>query len=203
VRVRVVPHGAFTYLRDLPPVPPPAPEAGPVVALPGILRPYKGADVLLEAWPHVRRLVPGATLVVAGRAMMDIAELRPPGPGVEILDRFLSDAELAALLRRAEVVVLPYRRIDSSGVLFAALAFGRALVLSDVGSFRELHDEHGIGVLVPSGDAAELAAAIAGVLEDAAGRRRLEAASQRAADGPFAWKLVARLHEEVYRELTE
>jgi glycosyltransferase involved in cell wall biosynthesis len=169
--------------------------------LPGILRPYKGADVLVQAWPAVRALVPDATLVIAGRAMMDVAALGAPGPRVDILDRFLSDAELAALLRRAQVVVLPYRRIDSSGVLFAALAFGRALVLSDVGSFRELHDEHGIGVLVPPDDAVELAAAVAGVLEDAAGRAQLEAASERAAAGPFSWQLVARRHEEVYREL--
>ena len=200
-RVRVIPHGALTYLCDLPHVPPPVPDAGPLAVLPGILRPYKGADVLVQAWPAVRALVPDATLVIAGRAMMDVAALGAPGPRVDILDRFLSDAELAALLRRAQVVVLPYRRIDSSGVLFAALAFGRALVLSDVGSFRELHDEHGIGVLVPPDDAVELAAAVAGVLEDAAGRAQLEAASERAAAGPFSWQLVARRHEEVYREL--
>ncbi|HEY7259039.1 MAG TPA: glycosyltransferase family 4 protein [Gaiellales bacterium] len=200
-RVRVVAHGAFTYLRDAPQVPSPVAAAGPLAVLPGILRPYKGADVLVRAWPAVRDLVPEARLVVAGRAMMDVAALGTPGAGVEILDRFLPDAELAALLRRAEVVVLPYRRIDSSGVLFAALAFGRAVVLSDVGSFRELHDEHGIGVLVPPDDAGALASAVAGVLEDDAGRADLEAASRRAADGPFAWEAVARRHEEIYREL--
>jgi glycosyltransferase involved in cell wall biosynthesis len=200
-RVRVVPHGAFGYLRDMPEVPASVLAAGPLAALPGILRPYKGADVLVRAWPAVRELVPEAALVVAGRAMMDVAALGTPGPGIEIVDRFLSDAELAALLRRAEVVVLPYRRIDSSGVLFAALAFGRAVVLSDVGSFRELHDEHGIGVLVPPGDAAALATAVAGVLEDDGGRALLEAASRRAAEGPFAWEVVARRHEEIYREL--
>jgi glycosyltransferase involved in cell wall biosynthesis len=200
-RVRVIPHGAFGYLRDEPEVPPPATAAGPVAALPGILRPYKGADVLVRAWPAVREVVPEATLVIAGRAMMDVAAFGRPGPGVELVDRFLSDAELAALLRRADVVVLPYRRIDSSGVLFAALAFGRALVLSDVGSFRELHDEHGIGVLVPPGDAGALATAVAGVLSDAGRRAALAAASERAAAGPFAWELVARRHEELYREL--
>jgi glycosyltransferase involved in cell wall biosynthesis len=134
--------------------------------------------------------------------MMDLAALGSVGPGVEIVNRYLSDAELAALLRRANVVVLPYRRIDSSGVLFAALAFGRALVLSDVGSFRELHDEHGIGLLAPPGDSAALAAAVAEVLRDGARRAELEEASARAAAGPFSWELVARRHEEVYRELT-
>jgi len=201
-RVRVIPHGAFGYLRDERGVPPPAAAEGPLATLPGILRPYKGADVLVRAWPAVRELVPDATLVVAGRAMMDVAALGPPGPGVQIVDRFLSDAELAALLRRADAVVLPYRRIDSSGVLFAALAFGRALVLSDVGSFRELHDEHGIGLLAPPGDSAALAAAVAEVLRDGARRAELEAASARAAAGPFSWEVVARRHEEVYRELT-
>ena len=200
-RVRVVPHGAFGYLRDLPEVPPPVAAAGPLAALPGIMRPYKGADVLVRAWTAVRERVPGATLVVAGRAMMDVAALGTPGAGVEILDRFLSDAELAALLRRATVVVLPYRRIDSSGVLFAALALGRAVVLSDVGSFRELHDEHGIGVLVRPDDPEALATAVAGVLEDGARREDLETASRRAADGPFAWAAVAQRHEEIYLEL--
>ena len=200
-RVRVVPHGAFGYLRDQPQVAPPVAAAGPLAAMPGILRPYKGADVLVRAWPAVRDRVHGATLVIAGRSMMDVADLGTPGAGVEILDRFLSDAELAALLRRADVVVLPYRRIDNSGVLFAALAFGRALVLSDAGGFRELHDEHGIGVLAPPGDAPALATAVAGVLEDDAGRAELEAASRRAAEGPFSWELVARRHEEIYGEL--
>jgi glycosyltransferase involved in cell wall biosynthesis len=200
-RVRVIPHGALRYLLDEPAVAAPVQASGPLAALPGILRPYKGADVLVRAWPAVRDLVPGASLVIAGRAMMDIAGLGTAGPGVEIVNRFLSDAELAALLRRADVVVLPYRRIDSSGVLFAALAFGRALVLSDVGSFRELHDEHGVGVLVPPDDPAALATAVAGVLEDGDARRALEAASERAASGPFSWDTIAGLHEAVYREL--
>ena len=115
--MRVIPHGAFGYLRDEPEVPPPAAASGSVAALPGILRPYKGADVLVRAWPAVRELIPDAKVVIAGRAMMDVAGLGSPGPGVELVDRFLSDAELAALLRRADVVVLPYRRIWSSGVL--------------------------------------------------------------------------------------
>ena len=200
-RVRVIPHGALTYLRRLPGVPPPVDGSGPLAALPGILRPYKGADVLVKAWPAVRARVPDATLVVAGRAMMDAARIGPAGPGVEILDRFLPDAELAALLRRADVVVLPYRRIDSSGALFAALALGRALVLSDVGGFRELHAEHRIGVLVPPGDPAALATAVADVLEDPVRRAELEAASEAAAAGPFSWELVAGRHEDVYREL--
>ena len=41
-------------------------------------------------------------------------------------------------MRRADLVALPYRNIEQSGVLYTALAFGRPLVLSDVGGFPEI-----------------------------------------------------------------
>ncbi|MBI5103949.1 MAG: glycosyltransferase, partial [Solirubrobacterales bacterium] len=51
-RVHVVHHGAFTHLAPLEPrLPPELPATdAPVVLLPGLLRTYKGLDVLLEAW---------------------------------------------------------------------------------------------------------------------------------------------------------
>ena len=58
--------------------------------------------------------------------------------------------------RRADLVVLPYREIDQSGVLFTALAFGAPLLLSAVGGFREVA-AHGAAALVAPGDAAALA----------------------------------------------
>jgi glycosyltransferase involved in cell wall biosynthesis len=134
-RVRVIPHGAFSYLRGLPVAEPAVDPDGPLAVAPGLIRPYKGVDVLLAAWPRVREQVPRATLLVAGRPMMDVASLATDQPGVVFLPRYLSDSELAAALRRADVVVLPYRRIDNSGVLAAALAFGAPLVMSDVGGF--------------------------------------------------------------------
>ena len=51
-------------------------------------------------------------------------------------------------MRRADLVALPYRNIEQSGVLYTALAFGRPLVLSDVGGFPEIA-ELGAARLVP------------------------------------------------------
>jgi glycosyltransferase involved in cell wall biosynthesis len=200
-RVRVIPHGELGYLRDAPVAPVPQDAAGPTVLLPGLIRPYKGADVLLAAWPRVRERVPDARLVIAGRPMLDMGVLPTGQPGVELIPRYVDDGELAALLRRADVVALPYRSIDSSGVVFAALAMGAALVLSDVGGFHELHTEHGVGELVPAGDARALAAAVAGILADPGRRDRLREASRAAAAGPFSWSSIAAATEAVYREL--
>jgi len=98
--------------------------------------------------------VTGAELWIVGRPRMDIGPLRAAaGPGVRFVPRFVGDAELAAFFRRADVVVLPYaqtERLDFSGVLATALAFGRATVLSDVGGFSEVA-AHGAARLVPPG----------------------------------------------------
>ena len=200
-RVRVIPHGVFGYLTELAPVAPPADPNGPLAVAPGLIRPYKGTDVLLAAWPQVRRDVPDATLLVAGRPMMDTSGLPTGQPGVVYLPRYLSDAELAAALRRADAVVLPYRRIDNSGVLAAALAFAAPLVLSDVGGFGELHRRDGVGELVQPGDAAGLAAALVRVLGDDDLRTALRERTVAAAAGPLSWAAVAERTEAVYREV--
>jgi glycosyltransferase involved in cell wall biosynthesis len=200
-RVRVIPHGVFGYLAELPPIPSPADPSGPMVLLPGLIRPYKGTDVLLAAWPRVRAAVPTAELVIAGRPMMDIGALRLDQPGVTAIPRFVSDAELAALLRRADVVTLPYRSIDNSGVVFSALALGAGLVLSSVGGFRELHERDGVGALVPPGDPSALAATLIEVLTSATRRDALRAASRSAAEGRLSWGEIAEATESVYREV--
>src|SRR5439155_7624672 len=149
-KVEVIPHGAFNHLAELAPAPLPLPDPGvPVVLFFGLLRPYKGVDVLLDAW----RGITGAELWIVGNARMDVAPLQATAPpGVRWLTRFVSDAQAAALFRRADVAVLPYRQIDQSGVLFTALAFATPMILSAVGGFPEVEP----AVHVPPGDPAAL-----------------------------------------------
>jgi glycosyltransferase involved in cell wall biosynthesis len=203
-KVHVIHHGAFEHLTRLPAHPLPSElerAADPVVLFFGLLRPYKGIDVLLEAWREVR----GAELWIVGRPRMDIAPLRAAAPpGVRFVSRFVSDAELAACFRRAEIVVLPYsrtERFDQSGVLATALAFGKPTVLSDVGGFGEVAAT-GAGTVVAPGDAAALAQALAGLLGDAADRGRMARAAIAAAAGSYSWDEAARRTLEIYRELT-
>ena len=99
---------------------------GPVILCFGLVRPYKGVDVLLEAF----REIEGAELWVVGMPRMDMAPLRRLAEGcagkVRFVERFITDPEIPAYFRRADVVVLPYREIEQSGVLYTALAFGNA-----------------------------------------------------------------------------
>jgi glycosyltransferase involved in cell wall biosynthesis len=198
-RVSVIPHGAFTHLAGLEARLPPelagTPPGRPVVVLPGLLRPYKGLDVLLDAW----RGIADAELWVVGMPRMPLPAAVPAG--VRLVPRFVADAELAAVLRRADLVVLPYREIDQSGVLYSALGLGRPLLLSEVGGFPEVAAT-GAAELVRPGDADALHAALRALLDDPARRAALAAAAARAAAGEYSWDRVAQRHRELYGILT-
>jgi glycosyltransferase involved in cell wall biosynthesis len=196
-KVHVIPHGVLPLAPDgaLPAELQPA--EGPVALFFGLLRPYKGLDVLLEAW----RGIAGAELWVVGMPRMDTSVLRVAAPpGVRFVERFVSDGELAALFRRADLVVLPYREIDQSGVLFTALGAGTPLVLSAVGGFPEVAAA-GAAELVPPGDPAALRAALERLLGDPAARERLAAGARRAAAERYGWDGIARRHLELYARL--
>jgi glycosyltransferase involved in cell wall biosynthesis len=200
-KVHVIAHGAFEHLAHIPgerPLPPALAEVqGPVVLCFGLMRPYKGIDVLLEAW----RDVTDAELWIVGMPRMDIDALRASAPpSVRWVARFVADDEIAAYFRRAQLVVLPYREIDQSGVLFTALAFGAPLLLSAVGGFPELA-ARGAAALAPPGDAAALASELRRLLADRAAREQLAAGARAAASGPYAWDAIAREHLDLYGSL--
>jgi glycosyltransferase involved in cell wall biosynthesis len=203
-KVHVVHHGAFEHLTR-PPVERELPAElravrRPVVLFFGLLRPYKGVEALLDAW----RGIDDAELWIVGRPMMPLKPLIATAPpGVRFISRFVPDAELPAYFRRADVVVLPYRRterFDQSGVLFTALAFARPVLLTDIGGFAELADA-GAARLVPPDDPAALHEALAKLVSDGGARARLELGARAAANGAYSWRQAARHTLAVYRAL--
>jgi glycosyltransferase involved in cell wall biosynthesis len=196
-RIHVIPHGPLTDLTRQSDCAAPPPELrrgdGPVVLFFGLIRPYKGVDVLLDAWRRAER-PPGARLWIAGMPRMPIAI---DAPDADAALRFVSGAELAGAFRAADLVVLPYREIDQSGVLYTALAFGKPLLLSAVGGFPEVAAS-GAAELVPPGDAAALAEALSALLGDPAKLARMAAATASAAP---SWDAIARRTLELYEAL--
>jgi glycosyltransferase involved in cell wall biosynthesis len=203
-RVRVIPHGAFDYLTRLPdekPLPSELEGAeGPVILFFGLLRPYKGLDLLLESFSQVE----GAELWIVGNPRMDLGPLRlaaQAAPGrVRFVTRFVEDAEIPPIFRRADLVVLPYRDAEHSGVLYTGLAFGKPMVLSAVGGFPEVAAS-GAARIVPPGDAGALTQALSELVADPAARGRLATAAYAAAAGPYSWDAVAAQTLALYEEL--
>ena len=173
----------------------------------GLIRRYKGLDVLVSALPRILEAVPDARLVVAGDPLDPIEAVRTLASSLGVEQAiewrlgFLPESELPPLLEKSAFVVLPYRVIESSGVLALALGHGRPAVVSDLGAVGDSVREFEAGRAVPAEDVGALAAACIELLTDPdALRDAFEGAlSARAA---LTWSKAAEEHERVYEEVT-
>ena len=203
-RMVVLPHGPMPAAGQLGP----DPMLGPLTfTLFGKIKPYKGADVLINAFAQ---LPPGlcsqAQVRIVGKSYMDLAPLqaliRQHGldSQVRIEDRFVADGDLPEVFGPGVVALFPYREIDTSGVLPQALAHGRPVIASGIGVFAEtLHD--GVhGHLVPAEDAPALSAALAHFIRDRAFAADCARAALDLSNSGMSWRRIAEETVAAYRE---
>ncbi|WP_137124341.1 glycosyltransferase family 4 protein [Roseomonas sp. HF4] len=144
-------------------------------AMLGRLRPYKGLDLLRDAWRLLQPRHPEARLLVAGQG--DLERLAPglSGlPGVEVRSRWLTEEELPQLIAASDAVVLPYTEASQSGVAPVAHAMGVPVVVTPVGGLVEQVRDDIDGLVARHMTPAALADAL-GAMCDPARRERLAA----------------------------
>lgn len=167
----------------------------------GLIRPYKGVDVLLEAFargPAER----GMTLLLAGEPWGKLGEsiaeriARPDLVGrVKARLQWIPEDEAGDWFGAADVAVLPYRSATGSAVAAQALGYGLPVIGSNVGGLAEVVETGVNGLIVPPEDVGALAAALL-ALADPAVRVRF-AAGARAASQRWSWDSYAATLEEL------
>ena len=173
------------------------------VVFAGRHEPRKGLQVLLRAWPEIRRRT-GARLVVAGSDPLAVGllmtRLRVPGDGIEVVG-FLSQDELTTLLSSTKALVAPSLGGESFGmVLTRAFACATPVVASDIDGYREVVTPD-TAVSVPPDDPRALADAIERLLADEPRRAAMGAAARTLAAERYAWPDVAGRLEAIYERV--
>ena len=165
--------------------------------------PRKGLAVLLRAWPEVAART-GARLRVLGADPLAVRWLmrreKLPDRSVDLLGQVSEETRTKELLA-ASALAAPSLGGESFGlVLMEAFACATPVVASDITGYRNVASPE-TSVLVPPGDAAALAAALIGLLEDEPRRRALGEAARRLAEERYAWDRIASRLVEIYGEL--
>ncbi|MGB8273750.1 MAG: glycosyltransferase [Alphaproteobacteria bacterium] len=162
VPVIVHPHPVYSQF------PPPAAglprRAGFELLFFGLVRPYKGLDILIEAMGRLADRDVHLTVVGefwSGRAEAE-ARIRALGleDRVELVPRYVTDQEAAAYFARADAVVLPYRSATGSGVVSLAYRYDKPVIVTRVGGLPDAVEEGETGLIVPPESPAALAEAI-------------------------------------------
>ncbi len=182
----------------------------------GRVRPYKGLEYLLDALrllsadrqANYRLIIAGEPIKGCEEYVREIQSSvsKDFDPGQVLLRmQFIPDEDVEMYLKAADILVLSYKEIFQSGVLFLAYAFGLPVVATDVGSFREEIVEGRTGFLCQPGDAADMARAIATYFASDLFKnlndRRQEIKDY--ANASHSWRTVADLTCSAYAKMLE
>jgi glycosyltransferase involved in cell wall biosynthesis len=181
----------------------------------GRIVPYKGLDCLVDSFHRFATRDANCRLIIAGEPMKGFESYMQSVQCAitegEAADRircrleYIPDSETEIYFKAADVVVLPYKNIFESGVIFLGYRFGLPAIASDIGSFRDELTNSGAGLLFEPGNPASLAAIleaffISGLYKDAAEHRLRIREYSRA---HHSWETAGEITERVYSGLLE
>jgi glycosyltransferase involved in cell wall biosynthesis len=218
-KIAVIPHGAYDSFfessrlisgtaarRELD-----IPDDRAIVLFFGLIRRYKGLEYLIEAFAEVKVQVENAMLLIAGDiSRADSEDFRYYETLLETLDgrddvrrisRSIPDNQVGSLFVASDLVVLPYVKTDTSGVLLAAYAAGKPVVATDTGALGEIVEPGKTGLLVPPRDSRALALAIITMLQDGNALRDMGRYAKHLADTSYSWHRVAAQTRDVYQSV--
>jgi glycosyltransferase involved in cell wall biosynthesis len=174
--VVMAPHGPYAHLSAVPPTPPPEladfalgadRESRCNVLVFGVMRPYKGMEEVAAALDALsRETAERLVLTVVGETWegwtlpIELLEKSRHRDRVRIVNRYVTDAEAAYVFNEADVLVLPYRRVSSSGPLHIAMAQGLSVIMSDLPALRAAAQTYTGAEFFPVGDVEALSAAL-------------------------------------------
>lgn len=173
----------------------------------GYIREYKGLDLLLQAFGMIQNHDKHFKLLIAGSPatetlLKDYQDQIGATPGVErihaVLD-FIPHEDVPDYFRASDLVVLPYRRIDHSGIVHLACSFGKPVLATSVGDFEEVILPGKTGFLVQENTPRLLADGILNAFSDAFNLEKMGKAAKEFSDTHFAWPHIAKETVLVYQ----
>jgi len=131
----------------------------------GIIRKYKGLDILLEAFADERLRNQNLKLIVAGefyeddKMYLEIIKKHHLQDSVVLATKFIPDEEVVNYFCAVDIVVQPYKHATQSGVTQIAYHFDKPMLVTDVGGLKEIVPDQKVGYVTQS-NAKEVANAL-------------------------------------------
>ena len=165
----------------------------------GLIRDYKGLDLLLEAWaewkPEGRKLLIAGEFYASREKYIALIERLGLQDRVVLHDRFIADEDVKYYFSAADCLVLPYRTATQSGVTQIAYNFSLPMIVTRVGGLPEIVPDGRVG-LVCEPDADSIATAMQQIYSgDTLSVMRENFAEERKR---FSWAAMCDKLEEVY-----
>ncbi|RFC55355.1 glycosyltransferase [Brumimicrobium aurantiacum] len=169
----------------------------------GLIREYKGLDILLEAFAEKRLRDKKIKLIIAGEYYTDkekylkLIEKYQLTEEVIHVEEFIQDSEVKYYFCAADVVVQPYKTATQSGVTQIAYHFNKPMIVTDVGGLKEMCPDGKVGFVVPV-DKSALAESIERFYEQTDQNILLEGIKEE--KKKYSWEILVNNILELYRQ---
>lgn len=200
----VLPHGAFSFLKDIN-------DSKTIMSEKlnhqellyfGRISKYKGLDYLIKAFSIVKNELPNVKLTIAGSG--DIKPYNKMIHGtdsIEVINEFIPDEEIPMLFNKADIVVLPYIDSTQSGIPHIAYAFKKPVIATNTGALSDIVLDGKTGLIVPPKDYKTLAISIIKLLKDYDLRHQMGENALKLIENEMSWDSIANDTVQAYKQI--
>jgi glycosyltransferase involved in cell wall biosynthesis len=163
---------------------------------------YKGLEFLIKSEPLISKIIPNLKIVIAGEgeSFDKYDKMIINRDNFLIKNYRIPNEELSELFQKAAVVVLPYIEATQSGIISIAFAYGKPVVITNVGSLSEVVEDGKHGFVVTPRDEKALAEAIIRLLEDNDLRNSMGRNAHLCGKTNLSWDQIAQTSIEIYNK---
>lgn len=173
---------------------------------------YKGLDILIKSLDFTDENIHAKLkLLIAGNSKNEnytreiLSEISNSSLKDKVISRiaYIPDDEIEAYFMAADCVVLPYRNIYQSGVVFMAYSFGLPILVTDIGNFRNDMIEEKTGLLIGEATPEKVAGVISGFLNSDMYKNMPQTrdAILKWAYENYSWESIGRETHKLYEQL--
>jgi glycosyltransferase involved in cell wall biosynthesis len=212
-KIRVIPHGNFDHYLPEEPISKAEARASlnlseddKVALFFGFIREYKGLDLLLDAYEICVREGKPFTLIIAGAVYplelerhyrRRIDQISENGSIVFHAD-FVPSEDVPQYFYACDVVVLPYKKIDHSGVVHLAYSFGKPIIATNVGDFSEVIEDGKSGYIPRENSAEGLSGSILKAFSNNGSLKELGNYAGKLSKEKYSWSEIAKSTKALY-----
>jgi len=196
-KISIVPHGSYTFFKKYQMNSSKHDNKENILLYFGYIDRHKGVDQLIDAIPIVAKEIPDIKVIIAGEgSLSECCSKIDDESYFEFINEFVPDDKVSDLFTCAKIVVLPYTYHQGlSGVLSIAFAFGKPVIVTDVGNLAEFAD--GCGLVIPPNDPESLANSIIQLFDSNVLYEKFSRASELKGK-ELSWDNIAKKHLEIY-----
>lgn len=215
-KIRVIPHGNFDIY--LPLVAMTCEQARKSLSLDmsenvilffGFIRPYKGIDLLLEAFEKAAEKDSNLKLIIAGseqeikKSVLDEIYNNKFNDRILPFLSYIPNEEIVKYFKAADLVVLPYKDIDHSGIIHLAYSFGKPVLGTNVGDFNEVIINDKSGKVLKDNNADEFSKMITEIFKDKDKLSEMGRYAKFLSETKYSWQDISKQTIQLYNTLSK